>query len=208
MSYLAESTKLEVLHDHYKETFAQIQGYCATRDRLFTGVVVMVTVMLFELYAPQQAADSISQFISEMLGLSSGIDVSFLGSVIWFGLLGLVVRYLQTTVHIERQYEYIHKLEACISPYYGDEVFTREGRSYLRSYRRFSAWAGLLYTRVFPFLLLIVVSWKMLKEVLVGPGVSAPLVANGMFFIGIWVSVILYLLTVHRSGGKSGSKCG
>jgi len=129
-----QEEKLSLLHDHYQETFAWIQDYLKLRDRLFAYVLVIITLMLFQMHSPAESGGAISELITKKLELKTPIDVAFLSSVLWFALLSLVVRYYQTVVHIERQYDYIHKIEAQLSPEYDGKAFTREGKSYLKNY--------------------------------------------------------------------------
>jgi hypothetical protein len=150
MSEPNEDTKLETLNDHYKDTFAYIQEYRKQRDRQFFLILATITLMLFQVFSPKDAGDTIAEFVSKQLNLSRPIDFSFVSSVIWFILLGLVVRYFQIVVHIERQYDYIHKLEDQLSIVFRNGAFTREGKAYLNNYPMFSRWTAALYTAVFP----------------------------------------------------------
>ena len=104
--------RLSVLHAHYVDTFAHITAHLKTRDRLFMFLLVVVGIMLFQIAAPDDFGTAATALIAERVGLKNGIDVHFIGSLVWFVLLALLIRYYQTVVHIERQYEYIHGLEA------------------------------------------------------------------------------------------------
>lgn len=188
---------LSLLHDHYKETFAHIQDYLKLRNRLFAYILVVVTLMLFQMYSPSGSERAISELLTEKLKLKTPIDISFLASIIWFALLSLVVRYYQTVVHIERQYDYIHKLEDQISPEYNGKAFTREGRSYLKEYPLFSSWTWTLYTIVFPSLLSIVVIIKIIGEIRQAVGVNVLLSVNVIIALAIFLSSLFYVLLVH-----------
>lgn len=192
-----EDTKLQILHDHYKDTFAHLQNHLKTRDRLFFFILVVVTLLLFQVFSPQEAGDAISQFVSQRLELKEPIDISIIGSVIWFSLLAIALRYFQTVVHIERQYAYIHGLEEQLSPNFDNKAFTREGKSYLSDYPLFSSWAHTLYTIVFPILLLVIVGVKIFSEWASSEHLSSTLVFNSAIALFILVSTGLYLLLVH-----------
>lgn len=177
---MIEDTKFQVLYDHYKDTFSNIRNYLKLRDRLFFSILVVVVFMLFQIFSPKEAGATISQLISSKLGLEGSTNITFVGSVIWFALLGLVVRYFQTVGLIERQYKYIHKVEEEISSGYGEkEIFTREGKSYLADYPLFSKWTWGLYTIAFPILLLVIVSIKLAVEVSQADHASVPLITSG-----------------------------
>lgn len=189
--------KLLLLHDHYKETFNHIQNHLKLRDRLFAYVILIVTLMLFQIYSPTGSTEAISELLIKKLELKTPIDVSFLSSIIWFTLLSLVVRYYQTVVHIERQYDYIHKIEDQLSPEYDRKAFTREGESYLKDYPLFSSWAWILYTIVFPVFLLIIVVVKIVGEIRQTEGITILLSINTIIAFCILLSSLFYVSLVH-----------
>jgi len=192
-----EDAKLQILHDHYKDTFFYIQEYIKLRDRLFLFILIVVTFMLFQLYSPVSAGEAVSHFITKKLELKFPIDITFIGSIIWFGLLSLVVRYFQTVVHIERQYKYIHQIEEQLSSEYANKVFTREGKAYLNDYPVFSSWAWILYTIVFPALLVVLVIFKINREIWQAGSISLLISVNSAIALFIVLSILFYLLSVH-----------
>lgn len=192
-----EDAKRQLLYDHYKDTFFYIQEYLKFRDRLFLFILVVVTLMLFQVYSPSESGEAVSQFITKKLELKSPIDITFIGSIIWFGLLCLVVRYFQTVVHIERQYKYIHQIEEQLSAEYANKVFTREGKSYLNDYPLFSSWAWILYTIVFPALLVVLVIVKIAGEIWQAGSISLLISVNVAIALFIVLSTLFYLLLVH-----------
>lgn len=194
---LTEDKKLEILHDHYKDTFVHIKDYLKLRDTLLSLIFLVITLMLFQIYSPQESGEAVSQFITKQLDLKQSIDISFIGSILWFSLLTLVVRYFQTVVHIERQYKYIHKIEEHLSSNYNSPAFTREGKSYLSNYPLFSTWTWILYTVIFPVLLLIVVFAKMYGEWCHAGDITALRYINTAIFLSLFISTILYLRLVH-----------
>lgn len=192
-----EDSKLQLLHDHYKETFAHIQDYLKLRDRLFFFILIVITIMLFQIYSPSESGEAVSQFICKKIELKSPIDITFISSIVWFSLLSLAIRYFQAVVHIERQYTYIHHIEKLLSVQYDNKVFTREGKSYLKNYPAFSCWAWILYTIIFPALLLIVVIVKIICDIRLAGYISLLQTINIIIAVCIVVSTLLYLMTVH-----------
>lgn len=192
-----EDSKLQLLYDHYKDTFFHIRECLKLRDRLFFFILIMVTLMLFQVYSPVESGEAVSQFITKKLELKSPIDITFIGSIIWFGLLSLVVRYFQTVVQIERQYKYIHQIEEQLSTHYENRAFTREGKAYLKDYPLFSSWAWILYTIVFPALLLVLVIIKIIGEICRAGSISLLLSVNVAIALLIVLSTLFYLLLVH-----------
>ena len=155
-----DNTKLQILSEHYTHTFDFLQSHLKKRDRLFMGVLLVLIVMLFQIYTPNEASGLITQLISNKLELKTPINFLYVQSIIWFVLLAIVIKYFQSVVLIERQYSYIHSLENILSKQYGDGAFTREGDSYLNDYPVFLNWASILYTILFPALLVVVILSK------------------------------------------------
>jgi hypothetical protein len=194
---LSEETKIEVLHAHYVDTFSHIRRALNQRDRLFTYIVIAVTVMLLQIVAPRDTDAALGRLISEKLALSGTLSLSVVGTVLWFALLGLVIRYCQTVIYTERQYAYIHSLEELLAANYGGAAFTREGKSYLSDYPPFSKWTWSLYTIVFPSLLIVVLALKLASEFCREPRLGWLFAFDALTFGAIGVSEALYLLSIH-----------
>ncbi len=192
-----EQHQLSLLHDHYKETFNHIQNHLKFRDRLFGYVLVIVTFMLFQMYSPSGSAGAITELLTKKLELKTSIDISFLSSIIWFALLSLVVRYYQTVVHIERQYDYIHKIEDLLSSEYDRNAFTREGESYLKNYPLFSSWTWILYSIAFPALLSVIIVVKIVGEIRQTEGITTLLSINVIIALFVLLSSLFYVLLLH-----------
>lgn len=203
---LSKQTKFEVLYDHYKDTFTHTKSYANQRDRLFFLILVVVTLLLFLLIAPGESGVALSEFVTKQLKLDTAIDVSFISSLLWFSLLALVVRYFQRVIAVERQYDYLHRLEAELSKQFGGEIFTREGISYLSSYKTFSDWAWRLYAVVFPVLLILVTAIKIIGEIRHQADFSMTLVFDVVAFLGIFVFTLLYVTSVHFKRGENTSE--
>lgn len=103
--------KIELLYDHYKETFAIIKGSLGQRNRFFVLVFLVITLQF--LFAT--SSESISFLIITAIQAKYKIDISgqmsIIQSLLWLVLLYLTMRYYQVNVYVERQYNYIHSLE-------------------------------------------------------------------------------------------------
>ncbi len=193
-----DDTKLNILHDHYKDTFNQIRNYIVSRDRLLILILLVSAIMLFQIFSPKESGLMIAQFVSKKIGLDSPFDPSFLGSIIWFSMLGLIIKYFQVVGLIEKQFDYIHLIEENIAKSYGNnhKLFTREGLHYLDDYPLFSDWTSFLYTKVFPIILSITIILKIYHEIIAG-NYSVIFFVNLIIFICIFTSIILYLRMLH-----------
>src|SRR5262249_1188539 len=103
---------LEVLHEHYKDSCSLAGSHRSSRDNYFYVILVLLALLLFDLYAPKDFSRIISEVAQKKLELSVSFDLRYLKSIAWFLLLGLAIRYCQAALALERQYSYIHRLEA------------------------------------------------------------------------------------------------
>ena len=194
---LSEETKFQILTDHYKDTFDFLQQNLKQRDRLFLGVLCILIVILFQIYTPQEALNLLSQFISDKLNIATNIDLLFIQSIIWFGLLATTIKYFQLVIFIERQYNYIHQLEDQISNEYANKAFTREGVSYLKEYPIFLTWASFLYTMLFPSILSIISISKIISEFKLHGAKILLVWFNLAIFVFLVISTGFYIFVLH-----------
>lgn len=190
--------KLKLLHEHYKDTFAHTQTALRQRDRLFLYLLMIITIMLVQHVAPTETVGALNEVIKEKLGLTKAVDITVIGSVVWFLVLGISIRYFQAVVYIERMYDYLHALEDQIAAEFTSPAFTREGKFYSTDYPWFSRWVGTLYTIILPALFVIVVGVKIYGE-WGQPTWSAPLVFNCVCSVAVFLSTGLYLALVHAN---------
>jgi len=193
----SEDSKFQTLYDHYKDSFSYLRQYLNTRDRLLALILIVVIVMMFQVFSPVEAQIVISQLISQKLGLTQSIDFSFIGSVIWFLMLSLCVKYFQTVVYINNNYNYIHSLEKEIGLNYKEGIFEREGKFYSNDKSLFKKWVKILFTIILPMLLIFVLSVKIFAELNSVEKISWILRINTMFYVFIVISIFLYLLKLH-----------
>jgi hypothetical protein len=198
MTAIKKDQHVDLLNDHYKDTFTHLSEYRRLRDRLFALILLTITIMLFQLYSPDEAGRAIGEFVVSKLDLQTLIGISFIESIIWFILLSLVIRYFQTVILIERQYDYLHRLEEEINKNFGGVAFTREGKSYLKNYPLFSKWTHMLYTIVSPALLILVIMVKISHEIYFASGTTPLLIFDIAIAIFTLISTILYLVSIYH----------
>ncbi len=69
-----DTAKLQILSEHYTHTFDFLQSHLKKRDRLFIGVLLLIIVMLFQIYTPDETSGVITQLISTKLDLKTPIE--------------------------------------------------------------------------------------------------------------------------------------
>lgn len=151
-----ESPQLDILHEHYRDSCSLMQGQRTARDRYFYLVIAVVTVAWFDVVTPQDFSAIVGEILKSHFQLTVAPDLAYLRSVLWFLLLGITIRYFQTSLSVERSYDYIHDLEAVLAKEVHN-AFGREGAAYLSKYPLFLRWAHFLYVIATPAILLAVV---------------------------------------------------
>lgn len=192
-------SKFQILHDHYKDTFALQREYLKLRDRLFVYTLLVFAAMFILTIVPVDPSKAVSDIVKEQLKVTLSMNRDAVYSMLWFALLCLVVRYFQTNIVVERQYDYIHKVEDELNSSYDPQgdIFTREGKSYLNNFSSFSTLSGYLYILVFPVLLIIVTSYKIYTEVMEKSSFDLSLVLNIIFWLLTFVYTVVYTISLH-----------
>jgi len=191
---------IEIVYDHYKDTCAHNSEATKRRDRLMLFVVVALALLALQALSPVLANTTVADFLHFKFGVSLQPNLSIVGNVIWFLLMIFTVRYFQTVVSIERQYNYIHSIEDKINESLGGNHITREGKTYLNDYPYFSNWTYWLYMIIFPTLLFVVGTVKIFSELrsIYVVGWNYYVLLDFIFFLLFFLSIIFYLLAIHK----------
>lgn len=200
---MLDDTRIQILHEHYRDTFINIRDSIKLRDRLTMLVIFVLALLVFCAFWPADAIIAFSQMTLQKIGAAININAIFLGNIIWFALLAAVIRYLQVVVYIERQYAYIYNLEKELNKNYtGEILFTRESKSYLNKYPAFSNWTCFLYTKIFPFILACVVILKGISEWINYSCNFFPILLNNIMVVSIVISIVLYMRFMSKQDNK------
>jgi hypothetical protein len=108
---ISAEKRLDVLHDHYKETFARQRELERSRDRLFLWVILLFAVLSVEIGYPAEFTGSV-QTVS-LLGTEidlAKLPLAALLSATWVLTFAITLRYCQISIFIDRQYRYVHTL--------------------------------------------------------------------------------------------------
>ena len=188
------ASKLEILHDHYKDTFSHQLGYLNKRNRFSLYLFIALAIMFLEVTSPNGTETLISKLISKYLGNGVSLKTDFVRGLTWLFLFGLVVQYYQITVLVERQYAYLHKLEEELTPFFSSRIpFTREGKSYLKNYPTLSNWVDILYKWVFPVVLIAFTGVKLWVE-FPNDGFNLVWTISAIFCLMVWITIGIYFV--------------
>ena len=153
---------IDVLHDHYKESFSLISKREGVRGKYYNIIIVLLGLLFVIIKYPIDVLSVVSSLEIETLKNKIKLDISYVPisiilSSMWMFLLSVIVVYCQNSVYIEKSYKYLHGLEEVISSEFGlgQKVYNREGFSYFDKYPLFLKWVGVYYRFVFPVIVLI-----------------------------------------------------
>lgn len=148
--------QLDILHDHYKETFTRLREAETLRDRLFVWLIGLFALLILEIGYPAAVGDALGTFTigGGELNLQA-LPLPALLNATWVLTLTIGLRYCQITVLVQRQYPYLHALEEAISPCVGGgDLYQREGKVYLREYPLLLNVAWFAYCLLFPLIII------------------------------------------------------
>jgi hypothetical protein len=198
MRHSLSDAKLAILSDHYKDSQSAIEQNVKNRDRSFFFILVLFGVMAFQFFSPEQSSSVLAQLVDKQLGVNANLSLNYLGSVVWFGLFAVIIRYYQIVINLEKQYNYIHDIEEELAKEYDGKAFTREGKSYLKNYPKFSEWLHIVYRIVFPILLLVSVSIKIVAEWTAKSPPLLPTLLDSAIYVMLIISTVLFMYSLNK----------
>lgn len=94
------------------------------------------------------------------------IPIPALVSLTWTFFSVVLFRYYQITVHVDKQYNYLHKLEQKLSEMLQEpKLISRESAGYLtEQYSWFRHWVWIFYTAIYPTIIMVAVVWNLHLE--------------------------------------------
>jgi hypothetical protein len=199
-----DEKKLEIFYDHYKDTFENQKTYLQKRNTYSVVALLLMVVLSFQISEPDATIAISKQIIDEKLAKIT-IDFAYLNSLFLFTFLWVLIMYFQINLLIERNYKYIHEIEAELSKHLIPFQISREGNAYLKQYPWISSLVYRIYTIVFPITLIGIslIKWLTEKEFY---SIEAWKSLHFLFDTGIIVSVILltilYLIKIHFNDFK------
>jgi hypothetical protein len=192
-------TEFNNLCSHYKDTYEIHLASVKQRDALFYALLVILALFSLQVASTDLVNSALSSYVKQ-LDISIDKNSNLFGTLLWLLLFGFSLRYYQTVIQIERQYDYIKHLEEIVSGRYaGTRAFTREGKSYLGEHSLFSNWIWLLYTLLFPLILMLCISIRIHGELANYEMLGLSLAPAFVSYLLIGTFTILYIGKLHGS---------
>ncbi|GEM_PF-677365 len=184
------------VYDHYKESVMYLKNDLVKRDKVtLLSLILLVIYFLIEF----KTIDSVflaNKWVEKNLNLSLNINYNLLTTAILLLLLWSTMKYFQLCLNIEKQYNYIHEVEAELNKLADKDIITREGYSYLNDYPLLSALIHRLYNFFIPILLIFSMIFKVFKILYNFNGISSFL---NIFIVSLIIlCTFLYMLFTYR----------
>ena len=98
---------LDVLYDHYKETFSLSKEAQGRRNKSFVILCVLEAVSFLLLIRPEMAFELILKGINKDIETPLQLSNTIIQTLIWLLIVYVMIRYIQDMLYIERQYTYL-----------------------------------------------------------------------------------------------------
>jgi hypothetical protein len=194
------SINIEILYDHYKDTYENIKQRERRRSKLFIiNGVILFLLLLFGI-EPTASVSIIVSTIKQRFGADLADIFPVVVSALWLLLLYTTMNYYQVCIHIERQYKYLHEIEALLADML-TQKFSREGKSYKKDYPLLIKIIYILYKGFFPTIYMLCISTRIGMEITLG---DCYLVFDLIISIATTAIIFLYFLSSIKIKTKKG----
>lgn len=184
--------KIDILYDHYKESNILIQNTRKDRNKYFLYLFLIMSFNLIFLIYPNEILEIFNQFLQKEYSITSSIIYVIIQSSCWLLITHLLIQYLRSSVNIERQYDYISRLENEIGKIIKTKEFDREGKDYLKDYPLILDILDFYYKRIVPVIILFLNGVKLFFEYINSVCLFLKVV-DSICYVVIFFLILLYL---------------
>lgn len=187
---------IDVLYDHYKETFKLSKDAQAQRNRCFVILCFLEAISFLMIIQSDVAISVLSGMVSKYSESHIVLGSTILQTLLWVLVAYTLIRYVQQNTYIERQYAYIEELESSISKSLDGAKFDRESKNYLNEYPIVLDVIDIFYKWFAPILFItinisrIVIEWK-------ERGMSLATICDSAICSLIIIVSLFYILAIH-----------
>ena len=190
-----------ILYDYYEKTCDLCKASEEKRNRIFIIQFVIIATIFYLLFSPENIDEIESTLFFSNLSLNLKIGIEILGSLLCIVEVYYLIRYIQLNIYIEKIYKNIHETEKQLNMMTNFSSVCREGKNYLDYYPSVQTIIYLLYSYIFPILLLLLFWFFSLTNILTN-GVSFTALLNiAMSFVYATLT-ILYLKFRYTNAKK------
>lgn len=186
---------LKIVSEHYKETNELRLAAQTRRNKSFVLLCVMEALSFLILIHPEQVLSSLLNGINAALETSLELGNNVLQTLLWTITVYILIRYVQDTLYIERQYAYQKELEEYLSQHVGIGIF-RESRNYGQNYPIVLNLIDLYYKMLCPVLFALINLIHIRQEWMVKPMYLALFIDTLMCMASL-VILWFYFFEIH-----------
>jgi len=184
-------TTVSTLYDHYKESFQQVRRYTDTRNRLFVYLLLGVTAM--QLLNPEEAQSVLGQILMKYAGVSPKLTMQSAATSLWIAVVYGLIRYYQTTLTVDLQYESLHEVEGRLASSLSSPEFRRERHGYDTKFKGFRRATWCFYRVAIPVALILCLVSRLLSEYSYAGSVTLGLLLDGSLCLCAVGVTVLYV---------------
>ena len=199
--------KLEIIYDHYKESYALSREALVRRNKDFAILCILEAVSFLFVADPSDAMNIVNTSINTSLGASLEFGTSVIRTSLWLFLTFFLIKYVQDTMYVERQYKYIGNLEKCISSEL-EEALSRESNSYAEKYPAVLNIIDFFYKTFCPLLFVAINTVLIVKEWKLSYTVNLALICDSSLYFSDILIITSYFFCIHTKITKILRKIG
>ncbi|MCX8075247.1 MAG: hypothetical protein N2749_06670 [Clostridia bacterium] len=186
---------LELIYDHYKDTFSMIKENEKKRDKLFILLFVLLLLLFLCSIMPSDIYSMFQDIIKNKLETNIMFGFDIIQTFLWIIIFYTTVKYFQIVVHINRSYEYLNNIEKQINKKIKFK-FQREGNQYFDNYPLLLDYIYQMYITVFPILYGLLITFQILFEWIKNSNLYLNII-DAIIYIFILILIILYYIILH-----------
>ena len=186
---------LEIIYDHYKETYKISKEAQTRRNKSFVLLCILEAISFLLLIRPEKALEIFLTGINNELNITLELSNTILQTLLWILIAYVMIRYVQDMLYIEKGYKYLEILEKEI----GKEVkgFTREGENYLENYPMVLNFIDLFYKMLMPVIFIGINGARIYREWIFLDKTIIALLCDTILFMAIFIITWFYFFEIH-----------
>lgn len=154
---------LEILYDHYKDTFEQQKGYLAKRDHLTIYLMILAILLIGLIFDPNYVSTNMNMIFDAQVDKLT-FDLQFINTGLIIVFFWLSLQYYMVVLQIERMYQYLNQCEDSLCAFYTGFKINREGAYYLKSYPWMKTLADKFFVIGIPLSFIVLSVCKIVNE--------------------------------------------
>lgn len=186
---------VEILYDHYRETFSLSKAAQERRNKSFIYLCILEALAFFIVIDPENMFKAMKSY-EKLAGIVClGHDI--IQTLLWIMIAYILIRYVQDMIYVERQYNYLDKMEKRLSDKIEENIFRREGENYLKEYPKVLNLIDLFYKMLMPVLFLIINIFHIVMEWQYSGKNILSAVCDTVLFLAIFIITWFYFFWIH-----------